>query len=70
MLWKQLVVDFGHELVTSIHMPLVWSNERPNPEEYTAAFHRVSLSSSKVRRRCCSACMHAASQQMPAARQR
>jgi hypothetical protein len=48
LLWKELVVDFGHELVTAIHMPLMWSNERPNAEEYTAAFHRVSLSSSKV----------------------
>ena len=48
LLWRQLVIDFGHELVTAIHMPLMWSNERPNAEEYTAAFHRVSLSSSKV----------------------
>lgn len=29
-------------------MPLVWSNERPNAEDYTSAFHRISLSSSKV----------------------
>ncbi|KAG1662435.1 hypothetical protein FOA52_004016 [Chlamydomonas sp. UWO 241] len=48
MLWQQLVIDFGHELVTAIHMPLVWSNERPNSEEYTSAYHRISLSSSKV----------------------
>lgn len=48
LLWQQLVVDFGHELVTAIHVPLVWSNERPNPEEYAAAFHRVTLSASKV----------------------
>ena len=48
LLWRQLVIDFGHELVTAIHMPLMWSNERPNAEEYTAAFHRVSLSASKV----------------------
>lgn len=48
MLWKEVVIDFGHELVTAIHMPLAWSNERPNAEEYTSAFHRVSISSSKV----------------------
>ncbi|GAX82771.1 hypothetical protein CEUSTIGMA_g10197.t1 [Chlamydomonas eustigma] len=48
VLWSQIVIDFGHELVTAIHTPLVWSNERPNAEEYAIAFQRVSLSSAKV----------------------
>jgi hypothetical protein len=47
-LWKEVAIDFGHELVTAIHMPLVWSNERPNAEEYTEAFAKASLSSAKV----------------------
>lgn len=47
-LWSEVVIDFGHELVTAIHMPLAWSNERPNAEEYSDAFHRTSLSSAKI----------------------
>lgn len=33
-------------------MPLTFQSERPNAEEYTAAFHRVSLSSKKVGLKC------------------
>ena len=47
-LWRDLVVDFGHEIVTSIHTPLLWSNQRPRPDEYEASFQRTSISTGKV----------------------
>lgn len=51
LLWRRVVVDFGHELVTAIHTPLVWSNERPNRDEYMAAFNHTTLSAAKVKRK-------------------
>ena len=39
---------FGHEIVTSIHTPLLWSNQRPRPDEYEASFQRTSISTGKV----------------------
>ncbi|KAG2447702.1 hypothetical protein HYH02_007162 [Chlamydomonas schloesseri] len=48
LVWRQVTVDFGHELVTAIHTPLRWSNQRPSPEEYDAAFQRTSISAAKV----------------------
>lgn len=48
MVWQQLVVDFGHELVTAIHTPLIWSNQRPTPEDFSNALNQTNLSVSKV----------------------
>eukprot|EP00195_Chlamydomonas_chlamydogama_P015429 CAMPEP_0202896172 /NCGR_PEP_ID=MMETSP1392-20130828/5216_1 /ASSEMBLY_ACC=CAM_ASM_000868 /TAXON_ID=225041 /ORGANISM="Chlamydomonas chlamydogama, Strain SAG 11-48b" /LENGTH=374 /DNA_ID=CAMNT_0049581421 /DNA_START=388 /DNA_END=1512 /DNA_ORIENTATION=- len=48
MLWKRLVIDFGHELVTAIHTPLVWSNQRPSTEEFQMAYANTSLSATKI----------------------
>ncbi len=28
MLWQELVIDFGHELITSVHTPVAWSDRR------------------------------------------
>ena len=51
LLWKNLVVDFGHELVTAIHTPLVWSNQRPTADEFQVAFSNTNLSAAKVNNR-------------------
>jgi hypothetical protein len=48
MMWRNLVIDFGHELVTAIHTPLIWANQRPSPEEFTEALNHTNLSVSKV----------------------
>ncbi|KAG2492342.1 hypothetical protein HYH03_009291 [Edaphochlamys debaryana] len=48
LVWRRVTVDLGHELVTSIHTPLRWSNQRPTTAEYHAAFEATSLSASKV----------------------
>jgi len=29
VLWRELVVDFGHELITAVHMPIAWCGPRP-----------------------------------------
>eukprot|EP00798_Chlamydomonas_sp_ICE-L_P005104 gene5104-34904_t len=47
-LWGRVVVDFGHELVTSIHTPLAWSNERPSADEYMTAYAQTTLSANKI----------------------
>lgn len=49
--WRKATVDFGHELVTSIHTPLRWSNQRPTRDEYETAFQQTSISAAKVGRR-------------------
>ncbi|PNW82446.1 hypothetical protein CHLRE_06g279300v5 [Chlamydomonas reinhardtii] len=46
--WRKATVDFGHELVTSIHTPLRWSNQRPTRDEYETAFQQTSISAAKV----------------------
>jgi hypothetical protein len=33
------VVDFGHELITSIHTPLRWSSQRPTDDEFQEGFN-------------------------------
>lgn len=33
-LWGSLVVDFGHELVTSVHTPIRWSEAQPTDDEF------------------------------------
>ncbi|GIL67061.1 hypothetical protein Vafri_20496 [Volvox africanus] len=50
LVWQRLCIDLGHELVTSIHAPLRWSNQRPSNEEYQMALRRTSISASKVLR--------------------
>lgn len=49
---RYAVVDFGHELVTAIHTPLAWSNQRPSVEEFATALSGTSLSVDKVRLGC------------------
>ena len=47
-LWKEVTVDFGHEIVTSIHCPLEWSNRRPTESEFRESFASTTLSANKV----------------------
>ncbi|GFR42377.1 hypothetical protein Agub_g3061 [Astrephomene gubernaculifera] len=50
LVWRHVCIDLGHELVTSIHTPLRWSNARPSLADYHAAFQSTSLSASKILR--------------------
>ncbi|EFJ53315.1 hypothetical protein VOLCADRAFT_102916 [Volvox carteri f. nagariensis] len=45
---QRVCIDLGQELVTFIHTPLRWSNQRPTAAEYQAAFQKTTLSASKV----------------------
>ena len=47
-LWREVVVDFGHELITSVHTPMKWSDCRPSDDEFRAAFATTKLSAAKV----------------------
>ena len=44
-LWRELVCDFGHELITGVHVPLTWTDERPSDAEFRALFAAVRLRS-------------------------
>lgn len=33
-LWQELTVDFSHELITGVHVPVRWSDVRPSDEEF------------------------------------
>ena len=33
-LWREVIIDFGHELITAVHTPIVWSDRRPSDEEF------------------------------------
>jgi hypothetical protein len=47
-LWQDLVVDFAHELITGVHVPVRWSDVRPSDEEFREAFAAVRLQSHRV----------------------
>ena len=36
-LWKEVIIDFGHELITAVHTPIAWSDRRPTDEEFRRA---------------------------------
>lgn len=46
--WVQVVIDFGQELVTSVHRPVKWSNERPSEEEFKAVFAATRISAQRI----------------------
>lgn len=43
-LWRELVIDFGHELITAVHTPIAWSDRRPSDDEFRQSFDTTSLS--------------------------
>lgn len=47
-LWGELCVDFGHEVVTAVHVPVAWSDTRPSDAEFAAAFGAVRLQSQRI----------------------
>ena len=47
-LWREVVVDFGHELITAVHTPIAWSDARPSDAEFRDAFAATRLSAARV----------------------
>lgn len=47
-LWQDLVVDFSHELITGVHVPVRWSDVQPSDEEFREAFAAVRLQSHRL----------------------
>ena len=47
-LWHEVVVDFGHELITAVHTPMKWSDKRPSDDEFRTAFMGTRLNSSRI----------------------
>lgn len=41
-------VDFGHELITAVHTPIVWSDRRPTDKEFRDSFSATKLSAQKI----------------------
>lgn len=48
LLWEEIVVDFGHELITAVHTPIAWSDQRPGEEEFKESFSKVKLDAGKI----------------------
>lgn len=47
-LWREVVVDFGHELITAVHTPIAWSDARPSDAEFRDAFAATRLAAARV----------------------
>lgn len=47
-LWEEVVVDFGHELITAVHTPMQWSDKRPTDLEFRQAFAATRLSAARI----------------------
>lgn len=47
-LWKSLIIDFSHELITSVHTPVAWSNQRPDDTEFRTAFSTTRLNAYRM----------------------
>eukprot|EP00887_Chlorella_sp_A99_P004746 scaffold4.g4746.t1 len=48
LLWDEVVIDFGHELVTAVHVPMRWSDAQPSEEEFQQAFAAARLDAHKM----------------------
>lgn len=48
MLWGEIVVDFGHELITAVHTPIAWSDQRPGEEEFKESFSKAKLDAGRI----------------------
>jgi hypothetical protein len=44
----QVVIDFGQELVTSVHRPVKWSNERPPEDDFKTVFAATRISAQRI----------------------
>ncbi|KAL3155844.1 hypothetical protein ABBQ32_012854 [Trebouxia sp. C0010 RCD-2024] len=47
-LYREVVIDFGHELITAVHTPIVWSDRRPTDKEFRESFGATKLSAQKI----------------------
>lgn len=47
-LWRDVIIDFGHELITSVHTPIAWSDRRPSDEEFRESFAQTRLSAARM----------------------
>ena len=47
-LWEEVVIDFGHELITAVHTPMQWSDKRPSDVEFRNAFAATRLSAVRI----------------------
>ncbi|KAK9795555.1 hypothetical protein WJX73_007392 [Symbiochloris irregularis] len=50
VLWREVVVDFGHELITAVHTPIAWSDQRPSDDEFRSSFSKTRLSAARMLR--------------------
>ncbi|KAJ9522316.1 hypothetical protein QJQ45_008210 [Haematococcus lacustris] len=48
LVWQQLTVDWGHELVTAIHMPLAFASSPPSIQHFAHSLSSTKVSASKV----------------------
>ena len=48
MMWEEIVVDFGHELITAVHTPIAWSDQRPGEEEFKESFSKAKLDAGRI----------------------
>ena len=48
MLWEEIVVDFGHELITAVHTPIAWSDQRPGEDEFKESFSKAKLDAGRI----------------------
>lgn len=42
------LADFGHELITAVHTPIIWSDRRPTDDEFRKSFSATKLSAQKI----------------------
>lgn len=47
-LWEEVIVDFGHELITAVHTPIAWSDQRPGEDEFKESFSKARLDSGRI----------------------
>jgi hypothetical protein len=47
-LWPEVVIDFGHELITAVHTPIQWSDVRPSDDDFRAAFTATRLCADRM----------------------
>lgn len=48
ILWDEIVVDFGHELITAVHTPIAWSDQRPGEDEFKESFSKAKLEAGRI----------------------
>ena len=44
----QVILNFGHEMMTSMHKPVEWSNKQPTEAEFQIMFGRTRISGRKI----------------------